>query len=213
VAPSPSFWGRFGGGCNTQWSVKIDKILTATQKKARKLGQEVLQPWPQQPGYCWLTQRVSQATTSCDAMCGAALRLSLPRSCSLSLAPIHNPAQDWRASLYAKYRDTYGVDPRLLSHATPDHSRSPPPPSPSPRGGDGGVVARRQLEQQLGEPNGCLNDALCSPLTRHSASIKQPFGAGLLDGGGRLSALQPGQQLRALFDAPVRARSSSELPG
>jgi hypothetical protein len=29
-----------------------------------------------------------------------------------------------------------------------------------------------------GEPNGCLNDAPCSPCTRHGASIKQPFGAG-----------------------------------
>jgi hypothetical protein len=32
-----------------------------------------------------------------------------------------------------------------------------------------------------GEPNGCLNDAPCSPFTRHGASIKKPFGAGETD--------------------------------
>jgi hypothetical protein len=27
-----------------------------------------------------------------------------------------------------------------------------------------------------GEPTGCLNDAPCSPFTRHGASINKPFG-------------------------------------
>ena len=37
----------------------------------------------------------------------------------------------------------------------------------------------------LGEPNGCLNDAPCSSCTRHGASIKPLFGAGLARGGRR----------------------------
>jgi hypothetical protein len=35
--------------------------------------------------------------------------------------------------------------------------------------------------RQTGEPNGCRNDAPCSPFTRHGASIKKPFGAGETD--------------------------------
>jgi hypothetical protein len=40
-------------------------------------------------------------------------------------------------------------------------------------------AALTAAEERLsaGEPNGCLNESPCSPLTRHGASIKKPFGA------------------------------------
>eukprot|EP01047_Picozoa_sp_COSAG01_P040401 COSAG01_NODE_3399_length_6142_cov_11.969236_1_plen_221_part_00 len=40
-----------------------------------------------------------------------------------------------------------------------------------------GVGELNPREADAGEPNHCLNDAPCSPCTRHGATIRQPFGA------------------------------------
>jgi hypothetical protein len=66
---------------------------------------------------------------------------------------------------------------RLPSSHTHARSPRPPclPPQPLVSSSSGGTGVEAE-----GEPNGCLNDAPCSPCTRHGASIRQPFGAGLL---------------------------------
>jgi hypothetical protein len=66
-------------------------------------------------------------------------------------------------------------------------------------GGAGGARAARHPPHGIGEHH---NDALCSPLTRHGASIKTPFGAGTRPPRRRASAQVIGDE-----PAPVHFRN------
>jgi hypothetical protein len=62
--------------------------------------------------------------------------------------------------------------PRQTSAPAPTGSGQPPPAAtPSP------AVSTASPAHDRSKPNGCLNDAPCTPFTSHGASIRQPLGA------------------------------------